>query len=268
MKIGNGSSYIGDTVEIMKDLIAFGTKVDFVLTSPPYNMRGHAKEIYNNAISFDDNKTNEDYQEWIVEIFKCYDSLLNKNGVVLFNLNYMSSLQNRAINVQKVLCAIEEETPFTLIENICWKKTTAMPLQEARLSRIWENVWVFIKDEDWKSFWEKNRYSLVGKQNYIEAPNNDGASDVNKACFSSSMVEQLLRIYNIEKSHIVLDNFMGTHTTAVACEKIGCPWIGIELDEKTFVFGKDRVNAFIGKYSELEKHGAHNLFTVAEKGSK
>ncbi len=265
MKIGNGESFLGDTINIMDDLIDVGEKVDFILTSPPYNMKGHAQENYNNAESFKDDMSNDDYREWITSLFLRYDEILNETGVVIFNLNYMSSKTNNAINLMRILCSIEDNTPFTLIDQICWKKNTAMPLSETRLSRVWENVWIFIRKADWESFWIKYKTIIVGKYNFIEAPNNDGTNPVNKACFSSSMVKQLLKIYEANEKHTVLDNFMGTHTTAIACEEIGCKWIGIELDKETQTYGCDRVRAFLSEYTKIEKYGAENLFSIAEK---
>jgi DNA modification methylase len=262
MRIGNGFSYLGDTLNVMDDLIMDGVKVDYILTSPPYNMKGHAKEIYNSAQSFDDHKDNEEYRDWIVNIFLRYNDLLSEAGVIIFNMNYMSAKENRAINLFQTLCAIEEKTPFTLIDQICWKKTNGMPLPEARLSRVWENVWVFIRKDDWEAFWIKYKSVLVGKPNFIEAPNNDGSNPLNKACFSSSMVEQLLKLYNVQQTSVVLDNFMGTHTTALACEKIGCGWIGIELDKETQTFGCDRIKSFLGDFKSISKYGSHNLFSI------
>jgi DNA modification methylase len=265
MKVGNGTSYLGDTNAVMDDLIFEEVKVDYVLTSPPYNMRGHEKEMYNNAKTFRDNMTNEEYRDWIVGLFHRYDKLLNPCGVVIFNLNYMSSRQNKAINLFKVIDAIEENTNFTLIDQVCWKKDTAMALTEARLSRVWENIWIFIRKSDWDDFNQKFKKHLTGKRNFIEAPNNDGATDINKATFSSSMVVQMLTLYNAQQDSVVLDNFMGTHTTAIGCEKIGCEWIGIEIDEETRVHGVDRVNYFIGQFNKIIKKEGISLFDFLEE---
>lgn len=267
MRVGNGKTFLGDTMDIMEDLALNGEKVDFVVTSPPYNMRGHEKEMYNGAKTFRDNKSNEEYKQWIVGLFELYNELLVESGVVLFNLNYISNKKNNASNLFKIIASIEDETDFTLIDQICWKKDGAMPISEARLTRVWENIWVFIRKSDWESFHKKYKSVLTGKPNFIYAPNNDGANTVNKACFSSRLVEQLLETYNVNEESVVLDNFMGTHTTAIACEKLGCSWLGIELDEDTFVFGKDRVNAFLGNFTKIEKHGANNIFKIMEEGN-
>jgi site-specific DNA-methyltransferase (adenine-specific) len=258
MDIGKkGQSFLGDTIGVMDDLIHEDRKVNFILTSPPYNMNGHESEYYNSATqanSFSDAKTPDQYVEWLVQIFKRYELLLEKNGVVIFNMNYMSSKKTPAITTFKALVEIEKNTDFALIDQIAWKKSFAGLLTNGtRLSRIFENVWIFIKRSDWDSFNEKYLKKLFGKLNMIEAPNNDGANELNKACFSSSLVKQLLELYQVQPNDIVLDNFMGTHTTAIACETIGCKWIGIEIDKDTYTYGTDRVNYFIGDLTKVSK---------------
>jgi len=46
---------------------------------------------------------------------------------------------------------------------------------------------------------------------------------------------------------------MGTHTTAIACETIGCKWVGIEIDKETYTYGTDRVNYFVGDLTKVSK---------------
>lgn len=53
---------------------------------------------------------------------------------------------------------------------------------------------------------------------------------------------------------------MGTHTTAVACEKLGIKWLGIELDKETRQFGIDRVYNYFGKLEKVSKQDSYNLF--------
>jgi site-specific DNA-methyltransferase (adenine-specific) len=171
----------------------------------------------------------------------------------------MSSLKNNASNLFRVITEIEDKSNFVLIEQICWKKKNGTPSKEARLTRVWENVFIFIRKSDWKSFHQKYKNILVGKPNYIEAPNNDFANDINKACFSSSMVEQLLTLYGANENSLVLDNFMGTGTTSIGCEKIGCSSIGIELDKATFDFSKERIKEYIGDFGALKEENIFNI---------
>lgn len=258
--IGKHNLLKGDTIERMEYLIQIGQKVDYVLTSPPYN--AHRTDFYKGSEHINDSKDNEEHKSWIVEQFKLYEQLLKPGGMIIYNMNYMSSLKNKTSNLYRIITQIEDETDFVLIDVICWKKINGTPSREARLTRVWEHVFIMIRESEWKDFHTKYNKILTGQPNFIEAPNNDGANDINKACFSSSMVEQLLRLYGANEDSIVLDNFMGTGTTAIGCEKIGCGSIGIELDTMGYNYSKDRIKEYIGDFESMEN--SNNLFNFEE----
>ena len=46
-----------------------------------------------------------------------------------------------------------------------------------------------------------------------------------------------------EQTNIILDPFLGSGTTAVACEQLGRRWIGIEISEKYCEIAKQRIKA-------------------------
>jgi site-specific DNA-methyltransferase (adenine-specific) len=50
-----------------------------------------------------------------------------------------------------------------------------------------------------------------------------------------------LRMLGISEGATVLDPFMGSGTTGVACRMMGCNFIGIELDPKYFAIAKRRI---------------------------
>lgn len=76
---------------------------------------------------------------------------------------------------------------------------------------------------------EQRRYENIF--NFIEAANNDGSNPYNKATYSTELCTKLLNIYARPKS-LVLDPFMGTGTTAIACKKLGHSYIGMELSQQ------------------------------------
>lgn len=241
--IGNHTLINDDTNEGMDYLIDNDVKVDYILTSPPYN--AHRTDFYNGSDKINDSKTNREYVDWLVSHFDRYNKLLNKDGVIIYNINYMSSRKNNASNLFRNIVEIEDRTNFVLIDQICWKKNNGMPIREGRLSRVWENVFIFIRKDDWATFRLKYKDLLAGKPNFIDAPNNDGYNSINKACFSSEMAYKLLELYGANQDSIVLDNFMGTGTTSIACEKLNCCSYGVELDRMTFEFSIDRLNKYI-----------------------
>jgi site-specific DNA-methyltransferase (adenine-specific) len=52
--------------------------------------------------------------------------------------------------------------------------------------------------------------------------------------FPVRLPEMCIKLHGIKKSMLVLDPFMGTGSTALACQKLGVDFIGFEID-KTYV---------------------------------
>ncbi len=59
------------------------------------------------------------------------------------------------------------------------------------------------------------------------------------------LIENIIK-HSTNKGDIVLDCFMGSGTTGVACKKTGRHFIGIEKDEKYFEIAVSRVSAYCG----------------------
>ena len=78
---------------------------------------------------------------------------------------------------------------------------------------------------------KNNQTYYKNKYNFIEAPNNDGPCEYNKATYSSELVKQLLDLYAYKDDVIVYDPFMGTGTTANACKtsNLKLDFIGSEI---------------------------------------
>jgi len=64
-----------------------------------------------------------------------------------------------------------------------------------------------------------------------------------KATFSMDIPSKAIKILSY-KNDIVLDPFMGSGTTAIASEKLGRRWLGIELSENYCKIANDRIKNF------------------------
>ena len=214
---------------------------DVVLTSPPYNTSRHsASDKYNSRYDvFVDSKTSQEYIDWTIKLFESYDRILAKNGVVLYNISYSSEDSS---TMWLLVADIIRNTNFTTADCVIWKKTHAIPNNRSanKLTRIVEYVFVFCRKTELKTFEaNKNVVSVVEKtgqknyenvHNFIEAKNNDGSNDLNKATFSTDFAVKMLNMY-CRKGETVYDSFMGVGTTAKACMKLGVNYIGSELSE-------------------------------------
>ena len=216
-------------------------QVDVVLTSPPYNMTsrkgGYADKSFRYD-GYDDWKTQDEYLDFITNVFRGYDAVLVENGCVLFNFSY--SIENPALPYHLV-STICNDTSFTIADTIVWKKPTAIPhpASSNRCRRICEFVYVFCREKTLDTF-TTNKSFKVGANgqkyfdlvdNFIEAKNNDGSNDLNKATFSTEFAEKLLSIY-AQPTALVYDNFIGIGTTAKACINRNLSYVGSELSSK------------------------------------
>lgn len=242
------SLYNGDCVDIMNKLINDGKKIDKVITSPPYNIirpnstdRGY--DLYK------DGMTNEEYIKWTLEIFNCYDKLLNDNGCIIYNMSY--GTENTEV-MSLTIAEILKQTNFTLADILVWKKNNATPnnVSSNKMTRICEFVYIFCRRNEFNTFTANKK--IIGNRedtnqaiyenvfNFFNARNNDESTELNKATFSTDFVMNIIERY-IKQDDIVLDNFSGTGTTIRACEMRKIKSIGIELSKKQCEYTINRI---------------------------
>jgi len=214
--------------------------VDLVITSPPYNLCRTRKGGPSDKGKYDvfkDSKTEEEYIDWTIDVFNGYDKVVKENRVVLYNFSY--SVENPSLPYTLV-SKIIEKTNWQVVDTIFWKKSNSMPHPASynRLNRIFEFIWVFARKKEVKTFKMFKSVTSVSEKtgqkyyeiydNYIEARNNDGSNDLNKATFSTELVTKLIDMYGTP-GDLVYDSFSGVGTTALGSIEKKCNFIGSEL---------------------------------------
>ena len=251
-------NYCGDTIETMKKID--DKSIQLILTSPPYR-RGQRIDGLNNIYQkankdFDDNMTDEEYVNWSVEIFKQYDRILKDTGVVAYNLSYTTySPSLPYFVIQEVF----KNTNFIIADTVSWEKSSCIPSAShpQALTRKCELVYIFVKKQHIKDYdANKEVNSVVEKTgqkffkiyyNLLKAKNNDGKMEGHGATFSSDFAKFFIDLYSFPDS-LVLDNFMGTGTVAVACCELGRKWIGIDNAQAYIDMANERISQveFVG----------------------
>lgn len=246
--------YNENCLETIDRLMTNNTKVDLIVTSPPYNLHRGIK--INDKVMYDtykDNKPNDTYYKEQCDIINAMDKILIENGVILYNLSYAQT------NVECMWQLIEEirhNTNYMIVDCITWKKPRAIPNNASpnTLTRITEFIFVLCRRSEYKTFYtnkqcvkvtEKGQKFYENIYNFIEAPNNDGSNPLNKATFSSDLVLKLLEIY-AKPNSVIYDPFMGTGTTAVGVMKYGkgCGCLGSELSKGQCEYAMRRIEDF------------------------
>jgi len=239
-------------------------KANAVITSPPYNtgrLTQTQRSIDNYENRYDihlDNKTDEEYLDWSVNLFNEYNKILIENGVVLYNVSY--GAENNPNIMWLLISELIKKTEFMVADCIVWKKGCALPnnVSPNKLTRITEFVFVFCRKSEYKTYHANKKVKSQSKTgqkyyenvfNFIETRNNDGSCKFNKATFSSEFVERLIDIY-LKDGDVVYDSFMGTGTTAVACKRRNLNFIGSELSQNQVQYSKERLKEVAGCKAE------------------
>lgn len=194
-------------------------KADIAFTSPPYNAGGVAfadgdmfkrakKKAYSEG--YQDSLSSEDYISFASSVLgACFD---NCARFIFWNVSYNANSRSEYI---------AQIVPFLsrLIEQVAWKKTSAVPLRGS-MRRAWEPIYVF----------SVNGEGLpVGEvvTNIWEVSNTGAQSKDHKACFPVALPEKGI---DASAARSVLDPFCGTGTTIIAAEKKGIRAFGMEID--------------------------------------
>ena len=184
-----------DCFESMKRFEENGDKVNVILTSPPYNTgRPYTSEKArkNNEARYDihmDTMTQDEYIDWTIKLFNEFDKILAKDGVILWNISYGSdgTVNTSSIGlVWLVIADIIRKTNFTTADRIIWKKKSALPnnVSKNKLTRIVEDVFVFCRKDEYKTYKEAYNEMMEQLKNYWK--NND----------CDDLLEKLLKIKN------------------------------------------------------------------------
>ena len=191
-----GRLYHGDCLEIMPML----EPVDLVLTDPPYGMQYHSGYYkYGNP-----HKKIEGDERFPAELIATFKMMAQK-AVFCFcrwdNLN-------------------EVEKPKSFI---VWVKNnwSAGDLKNA-CGRMWEGI-LFYPLEN-----HKFKRRMPDVIDFKRIPPTEIYHPTQKPVL---LIDWLLA-HTTEKNDMILDPFIGSGTTAVACERLNRRWIGIEIEEK------------------------------------
>ena len=240
MKLLNGDCLI--EMDKIKD-----NSIDLIITSPPYNI-DLDYDIYN------DYRPWEEYMEWVCDwLYKCY-KVLKDDGRICINhyLNFQDRYEKVSrfplFDIKHYQDIIGFNThKLVLWEDITRKKYTAwgswLSASSPYINTPYEGILVSYKNQ-----WKKTNkgVSSISKEDFIEgvggiwklgtSSNKKGT----KATFPISLPTRCIELFSYE-GDTILDPFMGSGTTGVACKKLKRDFIGIELSENYFEIAKGRI---------------------------
>ncbi len=204
-----------------------------IFTSPPYNM---ASDMYEN---YEDNLKSEEYIKFniiTIELFKKY-----LKGFIFWNISYNKNTRWEFI---EIFYRIIKETGLKFLELIVWNKKHGTPITSKELiTRQYEDILLVGDDDNIQQDLELfyvgrndkrayfNKKNQKGITNYWEIGTNKTQLDNHLACYPVALpIKGILLMTQI--NDIVIDPFLGSGSTLIACEKTDRICYGMEIDPK------------------------------------
>ncbi len=235
-----------DELSKMKD-----DSVDCIVTSPPY-WKGFAYEAYFNSYA--------QYLRWSKKWMKECKRVLKPNGTFYLNVINDSEITVRAFDLMQIAT---EELMYKLHDTIIWYRYNQQPANTTRqVTNQVEYIFMFRHSSagvelDKKKAYEINQHIFKTKNvgNVWEIPFNSGKKAIKsfgrketKSKFGHSgfpleLPETCIAL-STKENDVVLDLFMGTGQTGIACKKLDRKFIGIEMDKEAFELSKERITTY------------------------
>ena len=232
--------YNEDCLEGMKRV---GDKsVDVIITSPPYNMnlrvsgnkytsRQITKEFTTKYTNFNDNLPMDEYREFNKKVI---DECLRISNLVFYNIQILTGNK-------RALFEIIGHYSDKLKEVIVWDKVNAQPaMREGVMNSQYEIILVFEDKNPIARRFDPSYFGRGELSNLWSIKRGKKYVDNHGATFPLELVENILKNFTKE-SETVLDPFMGSGTTAIACMNTERNYIGFELDQEYYNKSLERI---------------------------
>ena len=236
--MGKINLYNDNCLTILDTLLKSGCKVDCIVTDPPYliayktSRRKDKTHKFCHEIDNDRPSDTELIKNFIEKSFQ----LLKDNSAFYCFCSWKTS---------DIFKNLLEKAGFTIKNQIIWVKNnhTSGDLK-AQFGQQYEVCFYcnkgrkFINGKRLTDVWFFDRVS--------------GKSLVHQNQKPVELIEQII-LKSTDENDTILDPFMGSGTTGIACVNNNRNFIGIELDKQYFDIAQNRIKEAIIKHKELDK---------------
>lgn len=249
--------YKGDCLDVMKNIKS--ESVDLTITSPPYdNLR-----TYNGAI---DQWNFDKFKDIAKELYR-----ITANGGVVVWVVSDGTVKGSETGTSFRQALWFMDCGFNLHDTMIWEKDTFTFPDNTRYRQCFEYMFVFSKGKPKTINKISDRKNKFGGTMVHGTSRNPNGTTFRKSNHNKSVVKEFGERFNVwhiptekknktghpavfpiqialdhivswsNENDVVLDCFMGSGTTGIACVNTNRDFIGIELDENYFNIAKQRI---------------------------
>lgn len=231
-KTSDISLYCGDCLDILKSMKS--DSIDLIVTDPPYDI-----SCTNGGGTINTLKKFRESMEDLVE-----SDITNGYDIFKYNEEFVRVMKD--INIY-IWCNKKQipdyfkyyvEQQGCAFEILTWHKVNALPTYSNK----------YITDTEFCLYFHKGKgrcfpQNYEDAKTYFFAPLNqtDKKKYQHPTIKPVDFIAKMIRNSSV-KGDIILDPFMGSGTTGVACKYLNRSFIGIELNEKWYNIAKERIN--------------------------
>lgn len=238
--------YNADCMKALKGIP--DASIDCIVTSPPY-WKGFEYEAYFNSY--------KQYLDWCEQWLMECKRVLKPNGTFYLNVINDSEITIRAFEIMEIAT---RKIMFKLHDTIIWYRYNQQPANTNRqLTNQCEYIFMLRHtsahiDLHKNDAYDRNPHIFETKNvgNVWKIPFNSGNKCITnfgrketKSSFGHSgfpiELPETCILLSTNKGDTVLDPFMGTGTTGVACKQLGRNFIGIDMSKEYTEISKNRI---------------------------
>lgn len=209
-------SHCGDCMDLVDQLD--DNSIDLIVTSPPYF---NSSKKYQRGTGVHYSKDVGEPLYTIVDISEKLFKKIKDDGFYCLNLGFSygeTGVMRPFYIAQRLL-----KQGWFAVDVIIWHKNNPIPIQK-RLTNAFEYIFVFAKHP-----LTKYPSDLGYKHNVFKSPIAKGEG-FSSAPFPIDLPKFCIEVFSKE-GDLVLDNFMGSGTTALACKQLNRNFIGFEINQ-------------------------------------
>jgi modification methylase len=235
--------HLGDCFEVLKTIP--NNSIDVVITSPPYNKAGYEgfirkrndKDSWKQRnVDYGNNPLNDfmiesDYQAQQIKLLNILRDKLTPDGSIFYNHKKRVAKHKASHPIEWI---IKSDCIFR--QQIVSDRSNSPAVAPIRYLPTTELIFWLTKDAVQPNFNRSAELDFKGEVWRFMAENNPN----HPAPFPIALPMNILK--NIQGNITVLDPYMGSGTTGVACKNLNRKFIGIEQDPSYFEIAKGRIH--------------------------